>query len=502
MSSHGPRADVPGKGSEVGAPHDPRRARPDSPASALLDALRAAIGAAHVLVGEEVRARATHFWDPAPLAAGALVRPGSTAEVSAVLALCHAAGQPLVTHGGVTGLVGGDRADSGDVVLSLERLRAIEAIDPVGRTITVEAGCPLERVQEAAREAGLQFGLDLGARGSCTIGGNVSTNAGGLSVLRHGMMREQVLGLEAVLADGTVLSSMNRMLKNNAGYDLKQLFIGSEGTLGVVTRAVLRLRPATTSVQTALVACERFGQVSDLLARVGHAFGGTLNAFEVLWRPFYRLNTDPAHEGSVAAPLDRDHPIYAIVESRGTDPARDAQVFEETLAGALEDGLIVDAAIPQSERERADVWHVREHIDIALRHDPVFVYDVSLPIVEMERYLEAVEESVRARWADAVFLAYGHLADGNLHVLVAPRPMGAPTDDLDARTIDAWHAESDERVYAPLEAIGGSVSAEHGIGLSKKAHLARSRGATEIALMRRLKETLDPAGILNPGKIV
>jgi len=474
----------------------------ERPAGALLATLRSVVGDANVLVGDDVRARATHFWNPAPLAAGALVRPASTTEVSAVLAACHASGQSVVTHGGVTGLVDGDRAGAGDVVLSLERMRDIATVDPVGRTITVDAGCALERVQDAARDAGLAFGLDLGARGSCTIGGNISTNAGGLSVLRHGMMRAQVLGLEAVLADGTVLTSMNRMLKNNAGYDLKQLFIGSEGTLGIVTRAVLRLRAPTRSVQSALVAFERFDQVTDLLARVDGAFGGTLNAYEVLWNAFYRLNTDPDNEGSVAAPLGRDYPIYAILESRGADPERDAALFEETLATAFEDGLVVDAVVAQSERERADVWHIREHIDIALRHDPVFVYDVSLPIVEMERYLIEVERAVRARWPEAVFVAYGHLADGNLHLMVAPQALDTRREADSPAELEAWHADSDDIVYGPLEAIGGSISAEHGIGLAKRAHLTRSRTSEEIAMMRSLKRLLDPRGVLNPGKVV
>ena len=473
----------------------------ERPADALLDALREACGAAHVLVGTDVAARATHFWDPAPLAAGAVVRPGSTAEVSAVLAACHRAGQSVVTHGGVTGLAGGDRTTPADVVLSLERLRDVETVDPLGRTMTVGAGCVLERARAAALEAGLQLGLDLGARGSCTIGGNIATNAGGLSVLRHGMMREQVLGLEAVLADGTVLSSMNRMLKNNAGYDLKQLFIGSEGTLGVVTRAVLRLRAPTPSRETALVACARFADVAALLAHVDTALNGTLNAFEVLWRPFYRLNTDPAHAGAGPAPLGRDHPLYAIVEARGADPARDAGTFARALETAFERGLVADAVVARSERERAEIWHVREQIDIALRHDPVFPYDVSLPLADTEGYVGALERAVRARWPEGLLIAYGHLADGNLHLLVAPRPMGAPGSPC-AADVDAWHRASDEMVFAPLGPLGGSISAEHGIGLLKKAHLPRSRTPAELDLMRALKRTLDPANILNPGKIL
>lgn len=469
---------------------------------ALLERLRGIVGQANVLVGDDVSARATHFWNPAPLTAKAIVRPATTAETSAVLAACHADGQSIVTHGGVTGLVDGDRSDENDIIVSLERLRDIEAIDPIGRTITVGAGCVLERVQEAAVAAGLQFGLDLGARGSCTVGGNLSTNAGGLSVLRYGMAREQVLGLEAVMADGTVISSMNRMLKNNAGYDLKQLFIGSEGTLGIITRVVLRLRAATPSVQTALVAFERYEQVTAMLAHMDHTLNGTLNAYEVIWQSFYRLNTDATMEGGMAAPLERDYPLYAIVESRGADPTSDETTFQAALESAFEQSYIVDAVVPQSNRERADIWRLRETIEIALRHDPIFVYDISLPIVDMARYVDELESALQVEWPDVSFYAYGHLADSNLHLMVAPRPFGNEDRLPPADTLAAWHDTSDRLVYSPLERLGGSVSAEHGIGLMKKAHLPRSRTSEEIELMRALKGLLDPRAILNPGKVV
>ena len=464
----------------------------------LLSRLADIVGPENVLTGADVSSRATHFWDSTPLSAAAIVRPADTAQTSAVLCLCHEAGQVVVTHGGKTGLVEGHASTSNDIVLSMERMNAIAEVDVTGRTLTVEAGAILQTVQQAADAAGLQLGIDLGARGSCTIGGNIATNAGGLSVLRYGMTREQILGLEVVLADGTILSSLNRMMKNNAGYDLKHLFVGSEGTLGVITRAVLRLRPATPAVATALLAFDTFDQVSATLAHLSHALNGTLNAYEVIWQPFYALNTDPRLDGSSQSPLPRDHALYAIVESRGAEPDETDQRFEHALGQALENELITDAVIVQSERERQNIWHIREHIDTALQHDPVFVYDISLPIADMQRYVDDTLAALQARWPDVIMYVYGHLADGNLHVLVAP-PNG---QNLSPAEKTRWHEHSNQLIYEPLQALGGSVSAEHGIGLSKKAYLSLSRSAAEISMMRSLKHTLDPSGILNPGKII
>lgn len=463
----------------------------------LLLSLVNVVGEAHVLIGDNVSDRATHFWDATPLNAKAIVRPASTAETAAVLELCHQAGQSVVTHGGVTGLVDGNLTTESDIILSLERQTAIEAIDTQGKTMTVQAGAILQSIQEAVASAHLQFGLDLGARGSCTIGGNIATNAGGLSVLRYGMTREQILGLEVVLADGTILSSMNRMMKNNAGYDLKHLFIGSEGTLGVITRAVLRLRPATPEIDTALLAFSSFEQVTGLLSQLGASLNDTLDAFEVIWQPFYQLNTNPTLEGTTQAPLPASYPLYAIVETRSND-SNNAQRFEEALEQALNSGLVQDAVIAQSERERASIWQIRENIDIALKHDPVFVYDISLPIADMHHYVDTVIERLEQHWPGVIVYVYGHLADGNLHILVVPPCERAPSE----QERDAWQELSHSIVYTPLKDLGGSVSAEHGIGLTKKAYLSLSRTPEEIALMRTLKRTLDPTNLLNPGKVV
>ena len=275
--------------------------------------------------------------------------------------------------------------------------------------------------------------MDLGARGTCTIGGNVATNAGGLSVLRYGMTREQVLGVEVVLADGTIVSSMNSMMKNNAGYDLKHLFIGSEGTLGIVTRIVLRLRAATPHVETALLAFNDFASVTASLQKLDSAFNGTLDAFEVLWQPFYQLNTDPSRSDTVAAPLSSDYPLYAIVERRSADAQCDDDIFEQALANLMDEEILVDAVIAKSAQEAATIWHIREHIDIALEPDPVFAYDISLPIAAMENYVSRLSTDLEAMWPEVTLYVYGHLADGNLHILVAPFRT-APTTSASSST--------------------------------------------------------------------
>ena len=480
----------------------------------LLNTLRTIVGDTNLLTGSSVSQRAKHFWNPEPLQAMAIVRPASTEEVSQVLKFCYEAEQPVVTHGGNTGLVDGEHCDENDIVLSLERMCAIESIDATGRTITVQAGCVLASVHHAVNDAGLLYGLDLGARGSCTIGGNLSTNAGGLSVLRYGMTRDQVLGVEAVLADGTIVSSMNAMLKNNAGYDLKQLFIGSEGTLGVITRAVLRLRTATPYANTAMLAFTGFDQVCSTLDLLSKRLNGQLNAFEVIWNPFYRLATDATIEGTVKPPLETNYPIYVIAESQGNDERKDYQQFEQTMADALSEELVADAVLAQSEKERQTIWQIRENVDLVLSHSPVFVYDISLPIQAMQTYLDHLESALKQQWPQCVFYAYGHMADGNLHISVAPAPenfgqnsvsYGSITNESNghsaSKTHSDWHKLCNNMVYDPLKALGGSISAEHGIGLAKKSYLAISRSNEEIALMKNLKQAMDPRNILNPGKI-
>jgi FAD/FMN-containing dehydrogenase len=440
-----------------------------------------------VLVGDAAKERVHSRWSRVGIPQ-AVVRPTPTEEVAATLRLAHEAHMPVVPWGGLTGLVDGARAD-GALALSLEGMSHIEAIDPVGSTMTVQAGCKLQSACEAAEAQGLFLPIDLGARGSATIGGNISTNAGGNRVLRWGMTRESVLGLEVVLADGRIISSLNSLIKNNAGYDLKHLFIGSEGTLGVITRAVLRLRPAPLSHNTAYVAVDRFERLPALLARLSGALGGSLSAFEVMWSDCYELLTTPPAQGR--APIPYGHAYYVLVETLGADQAEDEARFERVLAGALEEEIITDAVIAKSGAEREAMWAIRDDVSQTARNGPIFAFDVSLRIGDMEAYVTEVRGALRARWPDtASLITFGHMGDGNLHLI-------AGVGDRSAETRDAI----EHLVYEPLAKVKGSISAEHGVGLQKREFLGVSRSPNEIALMRQLKALLDPHNILNPGKV-
>ncbi len=457
---------------------------------ALLESIGGIVGDAGLLTGDDVRARSSGWMRPMPNRAGAIVRPGDTEALSAVMRLCHEAGQTVIPVGGLTGLVDGTLATERDIQVSTERMTAIEAVDAAGSTMTVQAGVPLQKAQELAAEHGLSLPVDFGARGSATIGGAVSTNAGGNAVIRYGMMREQVLGLEAVLADGTVISSMNRMLKNNAGYDLKQLFIGTEGTLGIVTRVVLRLRPAMRSQNTALVAVDDFEKIPVLLRQAGSQLGGTLSAFEVLWSDFYDtiLGASDRH----TPPVPQEYPFYVLVEATGGDQVADELRFQQTLEQAMEAGLVVDAAIAGSGAQRDAFWAIRDDIEHLVKAlNPPVAFDISLPIADADDYVRETRDRLGKRWPETFrCTTFGHLGDSNIHFVMT---IGS-----------AEHAEIREAmeiVYDTLRPYGGSVSAEHGIGLEKRPYLGYSRSEAEIALMKTLKQALDPRGILNPGKV-
>ena len=444
----------------------------------LMSALKAALGEDGVLEGDAMGRKP--FGDMSLTGTSlprALVRPRSTQEVSAVLKLCHDADVPVIAQGGLTGLAGGANPTGNEIALSLERLRGVEEVDTASATMVVKAGTPLEECQKAAEENGLFLALDLGSRGSCTIGGNLATNAGGIRVIRYGMAREQVLGLEAVLADGTILTSMNRMLKNNAGYDLKHLFIGSEGTLGIITRAVLRLHPPPGQITTVLCAAEFYEDVVTLLRRAQSKLGGIV-AFEAMWRDYFRFNT----QALGLSFFGKDHGFAVIIES--TMPP---EAVERFLAGALDHGLIADAIPARSAREVREIWSVREGYPIDTLPN-LMNFDISLPIGRIGNYADECTNALRKRWPEAHVSFFGHVGDSNVHICFSAE--GADAHDADAI------------VYGVLGRYAGSISAEHGIGTLKRPWLHLSRTPEEIALMRTLKTSLDPRGILNPGKVI
>jgi FAD/FMN-containing dehydrogenase len=453
-----------------------------------LDRLQQSV-ASPLLTGADITARYQHDWSAEPSGIPlAVVRPSTTAEVASILQLCSEYSQPVVVQGGLSGLCGGGNPRGNEVAISLERLSGIEELDSDSMTMTVKAGTPLQVIQEAAAAAGFVFPLDLGARGTCNIGGNISTNAGGNQVLRFGMTRNLVLGLEAVLADGTVICALNKMLKNNAGYDLKHLFIGSEGTLGVVTRAVLRLFPRAQSRCSALLAVENFDAVISLLHKVTRGFGGGLSAFEVMWNSYYHFITD--NVPNITSPFSARYPLYVLTELEGSDIERDQALFESVLSEVMETGIVVDAVIASSQREREGFWKIRDGVgEIGALIKSGANFDVSVPISVMQPFLQTIETEFAAALPGCKMLVFGHIADSNLHFICYT----GNKDDV--RNIY-------EIVYRITGQFKGSVSAEHGIGVQKLKYLAHSRTAEEMALMKVLKRAMDPNAILNRGRVI
>ena len=458
--------------------------------TAAVQLLLSALGPDIVKLGEAIPGRnlqdATKR-DVTPPAA--LVLPRRTEDVSAALRICHAEGQAVVAQGGMTGLAGGAHPGAGEVALSLERMTGVEEIDRDAGTLTALAGATLAVIQAAADEAGFQCGVDLGARGSCTIGGNVATNAGGNQVIRYGMTRRNVLGLEVVLANGEVVRSLNKMLKNNAGYDWTQLFIGSEGTLGVVTRVVLGLHPKPAGIESALVAVNSLADAVTILRAAGRALPGGLLVFEAMWADFMTVADERL---GLRPPFATTPPLTLLIETPSDGSVVGRDLLERFLADWLEQGVAKDAVIAQSGADRARFWAFRESVYEHGRFWPFSVgFDVSLPIGRMAGAVEGIAADLDAGWPDATHVFFGHVADSNLHLNVMRHSLDAETK----RGIEAV-------VYGHVARVGGSISAEHGVGRAKRDYLHLSRSPPELALMRTMKAALDPAGILNPGRVL
>ncbi len=453
----------------------------------LVTQLASIVGERHVLSGAAI-GDIEFPWDThSGCNARAVVRPASTEEVAAVMRCCNAARQTVVPFGGMTNLVQGCATSPDDVVLSLERLNAIEDLDRLAGTLTAQSGVTLQAAQEAAADAGLFFPVDIGARANCQLGGLAASNAGGNKVIRYGMTRDTVLGLEAVLPDGTVISSMNRYIKNNSGFDLKHLFIGSEGVLGIITRIIFRLRTTPRSHNVALLACEKFDDVVAMLAIANRTLPNILSAFEVMWNNFYELAVQP--RGRLAAPLAPGAAQYVLIETMGVDQAQDEAAFEALLEDLMAQDLVVDGMLAKSDRERELIWEIRDEVEpvIGAAHN----FDVSLRSADIGRYVESVDAAIHTQFPEANVIGFGHLGDNNVHVSVKD----IAWDDAAIRAVE--HA-----VYGCLEPYAGAVSAEHGIGLEKREYLSITRSSAEIELMKSLKRMLDPNNILNPGKVI
>jgi FAD/FMN-containing dehydrogenase len=457
-----------------------------------LSQLQRKLGPQAVLLGADVPVRNGNDWSASlPQPPRAVVRPINAAGVSEAILACRQAGLCYVPQGGLTGLCRGAAPEPGWVAISLERLVGIEEIDPASATMTVRAGTSLETIQKAADECGLFFPLDLGSRGSCAIGGNLSTNAGGNRVIRYGMTRELVLGLEVVLPDGTIMTSLNKLIKNNAGYDLKHLFIGSEGTLGIITRVVLKLFPKPRSTMAALCAVADYTAVLSLLNAARSGLGPLLSAFEVMWPDYWDVITTRA---GVRSPVGSGHGLYVLVEAQGTDQAFDAPRFESWLAELMECGLLRDAAVSQSVAQTQAFWAVRDICsEFGQVLGPHIPYDIGLAVAGMDEFVRRCKAALASGISGCDSVYYGHIGDGNLHLVAWMAGLSVDQQPKE---------EMDRIIYGLVREMGGSVSAEHGIGTLKKKWLGHARSEAEITLMRTLKAALDPDGLLNPGKVI
>ncbi|MEP0190734.1 MAG: FAD-binding oxidoreductase [Erythrobacter sp.] len=430
----------------------------------------------------------------------ALASPASTQEVSDLVKLCAKHGVPIVPQGGNSGMCGGATPDDSGktIVLSLRRMNAIHEIDTSAGQVMCEAGVILQNLHEAVEPADMRFPLTLGGKGSATIGGLISTNAGGTQVLRYGTMRAQVLGLEAVLADGEIFSALTPLKKDNRGFDLKQLLIGSEGTLGIVTAAILRLLPAVTASATAWIGVSGIAEARSLLRHIEREMGDALEGFEVI--PDHCLDNVLAHLPDTRAPLTGRHNWNALIEctSSSGDDTQLYEALEAALASAMEAGLLEDAAIAANETQADAMWHLRDSISEAERAlGPAMQHDVSVPVERMPEFILAAIPEIEAAFAGTRGVAFGHLGDGNVHFHII-----APKDAVPGLWEESEGKQVSAQVHDLVTQWGGSISAEHGIGQMKVAELGRLGDPVSLSIMRAVKQALDPNGLLNPGKLI
>jgi FAD/FMN-containing dehydrogenase len=464
----------------------------------LLDTLRATVGAAHVLIDADRSAYEIDWRKRFSGRALAVVRPGSTAEVAAVVAACRAHGASIVTQGGNTGLVGGSVPDASgrQVVLSTARLNRIRSIDADNLTLVAEAGCVLQRVQETAAEQGLMFALSLAAEGSCTIGGNLATNAGGTQVLRYGNARELCLGLEAVTAEGRVWEGLSGLRKDNTGYDLRDLLIGSEGTLAIITAATLKLHPRPAAVLTAMATLPTLAAATSLLGLAHERLGPALTGFEIM--NGFSLELVRRHFAQLRQPLGPAPWTVLIEHSDAEGDTHATAALEALLEAALERRIIDDTAVATSLEQANAMWHLRESIPLAQSAEgPNVKHDIALPVSAIDEFVASTDAALASAFPDIRLVDFGHLGDGNLHYNVQG-PSGEEGADFVAR----HEATINAVVYDAVVARGGSISAEHGIGALKRDELAARKSPVALAMMRAIKTALDPSDVLNPGRVL
>jgi len=461
----------------------------------VIDEISAIVGPKGIISGADAEPMLQELRGWWPGTASMVVAPASTEEVAKIVRICAAAGVAITPQGGNTGLVGGQQPQNGEILISLKRMRAIREASAAGMTLTVDAGVTLAEAQTAAAEIDRLFPLSIGSEGSCQIGGVISTNAGGVNVLRYGNMRELVLGLEVVLPNGEIWNGLKSLRKDNTGYDLKHLFIGGEGTLGIVTAASLKLFPRPRERVTVFAALSSPEKALSMLSRAQVASGGNVTSFELMSR--FSLGLVYKHVPGARDPLAAEYPWYALIEfSSGRAGALRGEV-EAILGEAFEDEDILDAAIADNEAQAEAFWRLRHVISVAMRPEGAQAkYDVSVPVASVPAFLKDAGDAVERAYPGARIIAFGHMGDGNIHYDVL-QPEGG-----DREKFDRAEDRIEEVVYDVIDRHHGSISAEHGVGLARRADIARRKQPAEIAMMRAVKAALDPQNLMNPGKMI